>query len=172
MWMMIMGGPLFIWRFAPQKSNLKNKKCWIEKVSGDWTAKTTTLLKRPFYINALRPDLCLWALQILQQRGTNPPRGRLWMTIGSHDCPPTAFPPPSHRQRARPAAIYQPWLKNKQGGTREKKEQQDSPRVRGLCLPMLQLLKKLSQCLAALQRLMQHKSNKLHNNLKIIYVIL
>ena len=38
--------------------------------------------------------------------------------------------------------------------------------------PWIQSLKKLSQCLAALQRLMQHKSNKLHNNLKIIYVIL
>ena len=37
---------------------------------------------------------------------------------------------------------------------------------------MIQSLKKLSQCLAALQRLMQHKSEKLHNNLKIIYVIL
>ena len=37
---------------------------------------------------------------------------------------------------------------------------------------ILQSLKKLSQCLAALQRLMQYKSKKLHNNLKIIYVIL
>ena len=37
---------------------------------------------------------------------------------------------------------------------------------------LIQLLKKLSQCLAVLQRLMQHKSNKLHNILKIIYVIL
>ena len=37
---------------------------------------------------------------------------------------------------------------------------------------VIQLLKKLSQCLAALQRLMQHKSNKLHNDLNIIYVIL
>ena len=36
----------------------------------------------------------------------------------------------------------------------------------------VQSLKKLSQCLAALQRLMQHKSKKLHNNMKIIYVIL
>ena len=36
----------------------------------------------------------------------------------------------------------------------------------------IQLLKKLSQYLAVLQRLMQHKSNKLHNILKIIYVIL
>ena len=36
----------------------------------------------------------------------------------------------------------------------------------------LQLLKKLSQYLAILQRLMWHKSNKLHNNLKVIYVIL
>ena len=36
----------------------------------------------------------------------------------------------------------------------------------------LQLLKKLSQCLAVVQRLMQHKSNKLDNNLTIIYVIL
>ena len=36
----------------------------------------------------------------------------------------------------------------------------------------LQSLKKLSQCWAAFQRLMQHKSKKLHNNVKIIYVIL
>jgi hypothetical protein len=36
----------------------------------------------------------------------------------------------------------------------------------------LQLLKKLSQCLAILKRLTYGKSNKLHNNLKIIYVIL
>jgi hypothetical protein len=36
----------------------------------------------------------------------------------------------------------------------------------------LQLLKKLSQCLAVLKRLTYGKSNKLHNNLKIIYVIL
>ena len=44
--------------------------------------------------------------------------------------------------------------------------------VRWCCCDELQSLKKLSQCLAALQRLMQHKSKKLHNNLKIIYVIL
>jgi hypothetical protein len=36
----------------------------------------------------------------------------------------------------------------------------------------VQSLKKLSRCLAVLQRLMWCKSNKLHNNLKIIYVIL
>ena len=36
----------------------------------------------------------------------------------------------------------------------------------------IQLLEKLSQWLAILQRLMQHKSKKLHNNLKIIYDIL
>jgi hypothetical protein len=36
----------------------------------------------------------------------------------------------------------------------------------------IQLLKKLSQCLAVLKRLVYGKSNKLHNNLKIIYVIL
>jgi hypothetical protein len=36
----------------------------------------------------------------------------------------------------------------------------------------IQLLKKLSQCLAILKRLVYGKSNKLHNNLKIIYVIL
>jgi hypothetical protein len=36
----------------------------------------------------------------------------------------------------------------------------------------LQLLKKLSQCLAVLKRLTWHKSDKLHNNLKIVYVIL
>jgi hypothetical protein len=36
----------------------------------------------------------------------------------------------------------------------------------------LQSFKKLSQCLAILKRLTCGKSNKLHNNLKIIYVIL
>jgi hypothetical protein len=36
----------------------------------------------------------------------------------------------------------------------------------------LQSLKKLSQCLAVLRRLTYGKSNKLHNNMKIIYVIL
>ena len=36
----------------------------------------------------------------------------------------------------------------------------------------VQLLKKLSQCLAVLQRLMWCRSNKLYNNLKIIGVIL
>src|SRR5229473_4562053 len=36
----------------------------------------------------------------------------------------------------------------------------------------LQWLKKLSQCLAILKRLTCHKSNKIDNNLKIIYVIL
>ena len=36
----------------------------------------------------------------------------------------------------------------------------------------LQWVKKLSQCLALLKRLVWRKSNKLHNNLKIIYVIL
>jgi hypothetical protein len=36
----------------------------------------------------------------------------------------------------------------------------------------LQWVKKLSQCLAVLERLTWHKSNKLCNNLKIIYVIL
>jgi hypothetical protein len=36
----------------------------------------------------------------------------------------------------------------------------------------VQLLKKLSQCLAVLKRLTYRKCNKLHNNLKIIYVIL
>jgi hypothetical protein len=35
----------------------------------------------------------------------------------------------------------------------------------------LQLLIKLSQCLATLERLTWNKSNKLYNNLKIIYVI-
>ena len=35
----------------------------------------------------------------------------------------------------------------------------------------LQLLKKLSQCFAILERLTWHKSNKLSNILKIIYVI-
>jgi hypothetical protein len=38
--------------------------------------------------------------------------------------------------------------------------------------PELQWVKKLSQCLAILKRLTWHKSDKLHNNLKIIYVIL
>ena len=37
---------------------------------------------------------------------------------------------------------------------------------------LLQLLKTLSQCFAILQRLMQCKLNKLHSNLKILYVIL
>jgi hypothetical protein len=36
----------------------------------------------------------------------------------------------------------------------------------------VQWVKKLSQCLAVLERLTWHKSSKLHNNLKIIYVIL
>jgi hypothetical protein len=36
----------------------------------------------------------------------------------------------------------------------------------------VQWVKKLSQCLAVLERLTWHKSNKLYNNLKIIYVIL
>jgi len=36
----------------------------------------------------------------------------------------------------------------------------------------LQWLKKLSQCLAVLKRLTWHKSSKLHNNLKIMYIIL
>ncbi len=36
----------------------------------------------------------------------------------------------------------------------------------------LQSLKKLSQCFAILERLMCRKSNKLHNNIKIIWVIL
>jgi hypothetical protein len=36
----------------------------------------------------------------------------------------------------------------------------------------LQWLKKLSQCLATLERLACHKSHKIDNNLKIIYVIL
>jgi hypothetical protein len=36
----------------------------------------------------------------------------------------------------------------------------------------IQWVKKLSQCLAVLERLTWHKSNKLRNNLKIIYVIL
>jgi hypothetical protein len=38
--------------------------------------------------------------------------------------------------------------------------------------PRIQLLKKLSQCLAILQRLSCRKSNKIHNNLKITYIIL
>jgi hypothetical protein len=38
--------------------------------------------------------------------------------------------------------------------------------------PHVQWVKKLSQCLAVLERLTWHKSNKLYNNLKIIYVIL
>jgi hypothetical protein len=38
--------------------------------------------------------------------------------------------------------------------------------------PYLQWLKKLSQCLAILKRLTWHKSSKLHNNLKIMYIIL
>jgi hypothetical protein len=38
--------------------------------------------------------------------------------------------------------------------------------------PHLQSLKKLSQCSAVLKRLVYGKSNKLHNNMKIIYVIL
>src|SRR5712672_4129708 len=37
---------------------------------------------------------------------------------------------------------------------------------------LLQSLKKLSQCLAIFQRLSCRKSNKLHNNLKITYIIL
>ena len=37
---------------------------------------------------------------------------------------------------------------------------------------LLQWLKKLSQCLAVLERLTWHKSSKLHNNLKIMYIIL
>jgi hypothetical protein len=37
---------------------------------------------------------------------------------------------------------------------------------------VLQSLKKLFQCLAVLKRLVYGKSNKLNNNLKIIYVIL
>ncbi len=36
----------------------------------------------------------------------------------------------------------------------------------------VQWVKKLSQCLAVLERLTWHKSSKLHNNLKLIYVIL
>jgi hypothetical protein len=36
----------------------------------------------------------------------------------------------------------------------------------------VQSLKKLSQCLAILQRLSCRKSNKLHNNLKVTYIIL
>jgi gag-pre-integrase-like protein len=36
----------------------------------------------------------------------------------------------------------------------------------------IQWLKKLSQCLATLERLACHKSNKIDNNLKLIYVIL
>jgi hypothetical protein len=36
----------------------------------------------------------------------------------------------------------------------------------------VQWVKKLSQCLAVLERLAWHKSSKLHNTLKIIYVIL
>jgi hypothetical protein len=36
----------------------------------------------------------------------------------------------------------------------------------------LQWVKKLFQCLASLKRLTCYKSNKLHNNLKIIYIIL
>src|SRR5712672_2633344 len=39
-------------------------------------------------------------------------------------------------------------------------------------LAQLQALKKLSQCLAILQRLSYRKSNKLHNNLNIINIIL
>jgi hypothetical protein len=38
-------------------------------------------------------------------------------------------------------------------------------------LLFLQLLKKLSQCFAILERLTWHKSNKLSNILEIIYVI-
>jgi hypothetical protein len=40
-----------------------------------------------------------------------------------------------------------------------------------VCL-YVQWVKKLSQCLAVLERLTWHKSNKLCNNLKLIYVIL
>ena len=36
----------------------------------------------------------------------------------------------------------------------------------------IQWLKKLSQCLAILERLTWHKSSRLHNNMKILYVIL
>jgi hypothetical protein len=36
----------------------------------------------------------------------------------------------------------------------------------------IQWVKKLSQCLAVLERLAWHKSSKLRNNLKIIYVVL
>jgi hypothetical protein len=39
-------------------------------------------------------------------------------------------------------------------------------------LVILQWVKKLSQCLAVLEGLTWHKSSKLYNNLKIIYVIL
>ena len=51
-------------------------------------------------------------------------------------------------------------------------DKEASKQLDGTLTEVIQLLKKLSQCLAALQRLMQHKSKKLHNNLKIIYVIL
>ena len=40
-----------------------------------------------------------------------------------------------------------------------------------VCLPNIQLLKKPSQCFAILERLTWHKSNKLCNIVKIIYVI-
>jgi hypothetical protein len=39
-------------------------------------------------------------------------------------------------------------------------------------LTKVQWVKKLSQCLAVLERLTWHKLNKLWNNLKIIYIIL
>jgi hypothetical protein len=41
-----------------------------------------------------------------------------------------------------------------------------------MCFAHVQWVKKLSQCLDVLERLTWHKSNKLCNNLKIIYVIL
>jgi hypothetical protein len=50
-------------------------------------------------------------------------------------------------------------------------EQQDEPALEEQ-LAEVQWVKKLSQCLAVLEGLTWHKSSKLYNNLKIIYVIL
>ena len=88
----------------PRRNRFLKCKWWLEN-QDDYTTKTV------FYIDGLRPDLFLRALQILRRKGADPPRGRSWTTMDAHDCPPTAFLPSSHRRRARPVEIYRPYLK-------------------------------------------------------------
>ena len=72
-----------------------------QKVSGDWKVKTTTL-RQSFYVDGLRPDLCLWVLRILRVQRADPPRGQCCRMTDSPGHQPTAYAPSPHCWRAWP----------------------------------------------------------------------